>query len=138
MRISGLKREPSIIPRELERFDLESLSLVFPAMAEACEDFNDHSILRVYCEKCDYMVPVGESTILNSIYDHKGASVEASVNFLIRRKMKFTQNCCESVGEKFKIRDKQLFLFVAFEQPISNIGSTTFFIQNAESKILLL
>ena len=83
MRINGLKREPSIKPRELESVDLESLSLVFPAMAEAFEEFENDSTLKVYCEKCKYTIPVGESTILNSIYDHKGASVEASVNFLI-------------------------------------------------------
>ena len=136
MRINGLKREPSIKPRELESVDLESLSLVFPAMAEAFEEFKNDSILKVYCEDCKYTLPVEESTILNSVYDHKGASVEASVNFLIRRKMKFTPNCCKSVEEKFQIRDNQRFLFVSFEQPISNIGSTTFFIQNAEFKIL--
>ena len=136
MRISGLKREPSIKPRELESLDLESLSLVFPAMAEVCPNFENDSILKVYCEDCKNTLPVEESTILNSVYDHKGASVEASVNFLIRRKMKFTPNCCKSVNENFKVRDNQQFLFIKYEQPLSNIGSATFFVQNAEFQIL--
>ena len=136
MRLNGPKREPSIKPRELESLHLDSLSLVFPAMAEACQEFETDSVLKVYCENCKYTVPVGQSTIMTSIYDHKHASVEASVNFLIRKEMKFTRNCCESVREKFKIMENQRFLCVAFEQPISNIGSTTFKVQNAEFEIL--
>ena len=121
MRLNGLKREPSIKPRELESLDLESLSLVFPAMAEACQEFATDSVLKVYCENCKHTVPVGQSTIMTSIYDHKDASLEASVNFLIRRKMKFTPNCCKSVGEKFKIMENHRFLCIAFEQPIAII-----------------
>ena len=135
MRISGLKREPSIKPRELESVDLESLNVVFPAMAEACPQFKNDSILKVYCGKCDYMVPVGQSPILQSVYNHGAATVEESVNFLVRRKLKFTPNCCQSVCENF-ILEKQRFILVAFEQPISNIGSTTFKIQNVEFQIL--
>ena len=133
MRLSGVKREPSIKPREIERSEvhefassMESLvKYMFPAMADVYSEFRKHSVLRVKCEDCQVILRVGESSILKSVYDHGEEELQDIVRSLIKQKMAFLPTCCEDFPEKFKIVDDQMFLFLLFEQPISNFGQSS-------------
>ena len=51
--------------------------------------------------------------------------------------MAFLPTCCDDFPEKFKIVDDQMFLFLLFEHPISNLGqSSVINVGNAEFQTL--
>ena len=110
---------------------------MFPAMVDAYSEFRKHSVLRVKCEDCQVILRIGESSILKSVYDHGDEELQDIVRSLIKRKMAFLPTCCDDFPDKFKIVEDQMFLFLMFEQPISNLGqSSVINVGNAEFQML--